>query len=179
MALDDMSPSSGYLFHYTTTVTSVLTADAGAIADPNAGTTIPYPIPANSTDWLRIKCISRPTGIADDVIETAEHRCGDPEAAVIENVATGFKRLNAVGLMTTFTDAKMIALNALKEGRTLLAFLFTFPALPGQTKASRFCQRARLTKVTPVIDENGAPIMLTLEFQPEIDVGKWGPAATS
>jgi hypothetical protein len=177
---DEMLPSSGYLLHYTTTDTDFLTPAAGSLPSP-VPTDVPYPIPADSTDWLRLKCISRPQGIANAEILTEEHRCGDPEAAVVEDFATGYKRLNPVTIMTTYTEtgAKFNTLNNLKNNRTLLAFLFTFPLLAGQTRPARFVQRAYLTKVNTVFDDNGAPIMLELEFKPTLDVGKFAVAATS
>lgn len=177
---DEMLPSSGYLFHYTTTVTAFLTAAAGALPAP-IPTDLPYPIAADSTDWLRLKCISRPNGVADAEIETTEHRCGDPEAAVIEDFATGFKKLNPFSIMTTYktTGAQFNTLNGLKENRTLIAYLFTFPLLAGQTRPARFVQRGYITRCRPVFDDNGAPIMIDLEIKPALDTGKFAVAATS
>jgi hypothetical protein len=178
---DEMLPSSGYLFHYTTTDADFLGAVAAGSLPSPVPAAVPYPIPSDSADWTRIKCISRPSGIANAEVETTEHRCGDPEAAVVEDFATGFKRLNPVGLMTTYTDDgdKFDDLNAIKDNRTLLAFLFTFPLLGGQTRPARFVQRAYLTKCNLIFDDNGAPIMMELEFKPTLDVGKFAKAATS
>ena len=124
---------------------------------------------------------SRPSGIADSEVETVEHRCGDPEAAVVEDFATGFKKLNPFSIMTTYTEtgAKFNTINNLKNARTLIAYLFTFPLLAGQTRPARYVQRGYITRCRPVFDDNGAPIMIDLEIKPTLDVGKFAVAATS
>lgn len=158
-------PSRGYTFHLTAQSTHV-------IDGPNAGLpALPaYPISNSDANWDRLYCVSEPTGMGGVEVQTAEFRCGDPEAPIVEDFATGFLKLLPVTIMLTWGRDVYEKLIGYRNDRTKVRYLYQFPLRAGETAPSRLSCRAFVTVVEDRFDQNGAPVMIALTLQKTDDV---------
>lgn len=158
-------PSKGYLFYYTT--------DPAHVVDyPTAPAALPTTYPLAGGDlstWTRVICVSEPSGMGDAEQETTEHRCGDPETAVVEDFPTGFVNLNDAAFMTTWDRDKYDAFRALRDARTKIRYLFVYPLRAGEVQPSRYGQRGYVKAVAQ--DMTRSPMMMTVTLTPTDDTG--------